>query len=72
MLLSLTMNWQLLLMALGLALILEGLPYFLHPAGALRTLRQLESLGAGFIRALGFASLLLGVLILLLGRSLAA
>ena len=62
------MNWQLLLMALGLALIIEGLPYFLRPEGALRTLRQLERLEPLFVRLLGLAALLAGVVLLLLGR----
>jgi uncharacterized protein YjeT (DUF2065 family) len=63
------MDWQLLLMALGLALIIEGLPYFLHPRGALRTLRRLEELDSVVVRALGFSALVIGVIILLLGRS---
>ena len=62
------MNWQLLLMALGLALIIEGLPYFLHPEGALRTLRQLERMEPLLVRLLGLAALLAGVLMLLAGR----
>ena len=62
------MNWQLLLMALGLALIVEGLPYFLHPEGALRMLRRLEEMGPAAVRVVGLSALLLGVLILLLAR----
>ena len=62
------MNWQLLLMALGLALIIEGLPYFLHPERALRTLRQLERMEPRFIRLLGLAALIVGVALLLFGR----
>jgi uncharacterized protein YjeT (DUF2065 family) len=60
------MNWQLLLMALGLALILEGLPYFLHPEGSLRTLRRLEALGPAAVRLLGLSALAVGVIVLLL------
>jgi len=62
------MNWQLLLMALGLALIIEGLPYFLHPEGSLRMLRRLEDLGPAAVRFLGLSALILGVLVLLLAR----
>ncbi len=62
------MNWQLLLMAVGLALIFEGLPYFLHPEGALRALRRLEEMDSVVVRALGFAALLLGTVVLMLGR----
>ena len=63
------MNWQLLLLALGLALIMEGPPYFLFPEGTLRTLRQMESLGPEAVRLFGFAALVLGLLLLLIGRS---
>ncbi len=66
------MDWQLLLMALGLALIIEGLPYFLHPEGALRTLRRLEELDPFVVRALGFSALAIGVIILLVGRLVAS
>ena len=64
------MNWQLLLMALGLALIIEGLPYFLHPVGALRTLRKLEEMDPLLVRILGLAALVCGLVILMLGRYL--
>ena len=65
---SRSMDWQLLLMALGLALIIEGLPYFLHPEGALRTLRKLEQMDPVMVRLLGLAALISGMLVLLLGR----
>lgn len=61
------MNWQLILLALGLALIIEGLPYFLFPEGTLRTLRQLDGLGPAAARLLGLAALIGGLLLLLLG-----
>ena len=66
------MNWQLLLMAVGLALIIEGLPYFLHPEGALRALRRLEELDSVVVRSLGLAALVLGTAVLLLGRYVGA
>ena len=62
------MDWQLLLRGLGLALILEGLPYFLSPRGALKTLRQLEQAGPPTVRMLGLGAMVLGVVLLLLGR----
>jgi uncharacterized protein YjeT (DUF2065 family) len=64
------MNWQLLWMALGLALIIEGLPYFLHPAGSLRALRLLENLGPSAVRALGLSTVVGGIVALLVGRYL--
>jgi uncharacterized protein YjeT (DUF2065 family) len=62
------MDWQLLLMVLGLALILEGVPYFLSPSGALKTLRQLEQAGPWTVRMLGLGAMVVGVVLLLLGR----
>ena len=62
------MDWQLILLALGLALIIEGLPYFLFPVGTLRTLRQLESLGPEAVRFLGLAALIGGLVLLFVGR----
>lgn len=62
------MDWSLLLMALGLAFILEGLPYFLFPERALRMLRWLEEMGPDAARTMGFLGMLVGVLLLLLGR----
>jgi hypothetical protein len=66
------MNWQLLWMALGLALIIEGLPYFLHPEGSLRMLRRLETMGPAAVRFLGLSALIAGVVVLLLARNLVA
>ena len=57
-------------MALGLALIIEGLPYFLHPVGALRALRKLEEMDPLAVRILGLAALACGMVILMLGRYL--
>lgn len=63
------MNWQLLFMALGLALIVEGLPYFVHPEGSLHYMRQLERMGPSVLRALGLSALVIGVVVLLVARS---
>ncbi len=62
------MNWSLLLMALGLALILEGLPYFLVPERALRVVRWMHQLGPEALRTVGLLAMLSGVILLLLGR----
>ncbi|MFQ5742874.1 MAG: DUF2065 family protein [Acidobacteriota bacterium] len=63
------MDWRLLLMALGLVFIIEGLPYFLFPRGALRGLRLLEELEPATVRLLGLVAQILGVALLLLGRA---
>ncbi len=62
------MDWQLLLMALGLVFILEGVPYFLSPRRALMVLRQLEQVDPWIVRMLGLVAMVAGVLLLLLGR----
>ena len=53
---------------LGLALVIEGMPYFLFPERIPGLLRQLEAIGPGGLRALGMLAMLAGVALLLLGR----
>lgn len=62
------LDWKLLCLSLGLVLIFEGLPYFLFPDRAVRVARQLESLGTGTLRLIGFTALMLGVALLVVGR----
>lgn len=64
------MDWQLLWMALGLALILEGLPYFLFPDRAARILRQVDELGPTTLRVMGLLGMMTGVVLLIVGRTL--
>ena len=47
-------TWKLLLIALGAAMFLEGLPYFISPRGARRVLAQLLVLSEGNLRLIGF------------------
>lgn len=63
-------DWSLLCMALGLALVIEGAPYFLFPERLGALLKQLERVGPRALRTLGFMIMLTGVALLLLGRSL--
>ncbi|MCP3982262.1 MAG: DUF2065 family protein [bacterium] len=46
-------KWSLFLAALGLAMALEGLPYFVSPPAVRAYLRQLETLSDGTLRLLG-------------------
>ena len=62
------MDLPLLWMALGLVLIIEGLPYFLMPERALTLFRQLEKLGPATLRVLGLAAMLAGTALLIFGR----
>lgn len=64
------MDWSLLWMAVGLALVFEGLPWFLAPERSLRTMRALEQLPPAALRWLGLAALVAGVVLLLIGRAL--
>jgi len=57
------MDWKLLWMALGLALILEGLPYFLFPD------RGVDELGPTALRLMGLLGLIAGVTLLVFGRT---
>jgi len=63
------MDWKLLWMALGLALILEGLPYFLFPDRAARVLRWVDELGPTALRLMGLLGLIAGVTLLVFGRT---
>jgi uncharacterized protein YjeT (DUF2065 family) len=53
--------WQLLLPALGLAMFLEGLPYFVSPSAVRRFMRSLDSMSDGALRSLGLGLMLLGL-----------
>lgn len=64
------LNWSLLMMALGLAFVIEGAPYFLFPDRLGVLLRQLERVGPRALRLLGFMIMMTGLALLLLGRSL--
>jgi hypothetical protein len=46
--------WSLFLAALGLAIFLEGLPYFVSPPAVRRYLEQLARLSDRTLRVLGF------------------
>lgn len=62
-------DWRLFLTALGLAFVLEGLPYFLLAERLPDYLRRLAQGGPGLLRALGLAAMLAGLTLVFLGRS---
>ncbi len=62
------MDLKLVLTALGLALVLEGLPYFLLPGTAGRAAAELARLPRTVLRLVGLASMLLGLLAVWLAR----
>lgn len=55
---------NLLMMALALVLVLEGLMPFLNPGGWRRIFEQVTRLSDGQIRFLGLSSMLVGLLLL--------
>jgi uncharacterized protein YjeT (DUF2065 family) len=59
---------RLLAIVFGLVLIIEGLPYFLFPERIRTVLEQLEELGPGRLRVLGFLLMAGGVTLLVVGR----
>ena len=50
--------------ALGLALIIEGLPYFLFPAGIKQALASMQELPEHILRVFGLTIMLIGLAIL--------
>jgi uncharacterized protein YjeT (DUF2065 family) len=56
-------KWNLFFAALGLAMLLEGLPYLISPAGVRRYLEMLQQIGDGALRAMGLALIVLGLVV---------
>ena len=63
-------DFSLLIIALGLALILEGLPYFLFAERMPRILRILLEQPPAALRKIGVVALVLGLGLVYLGRQL--
>jgi len=64
------LDWSLFFMALGLAFLLEGLPYFILAERMPAILLTLATRQPRALRILGLTSMILGVLLVALGRSL--
>lgn len=63
------LDWSLFFMALGLAFLMEGLPYFLLAERMPSVLLTLATRPPRSLRILGLTSMILGVLLVALGRS---
>lgn len=63
------LDWSLFFIALGLAFLMEGLPYFLLAERMPSVLITLASRPPRALRVLGLTSMILGVLLVALGRS---
>jgi hypothetical protein len=55
--------WKLLLSAFGLAVFLEGLPYFVSPPATRRVLDELSRLSDGALRVIGLTLMAGGLLL---------
>jgi len=53
----------LLFAALGLAIFLEGLPYFVSPPATRRTMEQMVRLSDGTLRAIGLGLMVVGLVV---------
>jgi len=51
------------LSAFGLAVFLEGLPYFISPSAVRRFLGQVSRMSDGALRTMGFALMVVGLLV---------
>ncbi len=67
---SMNIDWSLLIIAVGLALIFEGIPYFLFAERIPLILIQLIEQPPKFLRFIGLTAMILGLLLISLGRSL--
>jgi uncharacterized protein YjeT (DUF2065 family) len=60
-------TWKLLLFAIGAAMFLEGLPYFISPRGARRVLAQLLTQSDASLRVLGLILMVAGLFVAWVG-----
>jgi hypothetical protein len=61
-------KWSLFLTALGLALVLEGLPYFIWAERMPKYLRELAAQKPTLLRLFGLGAIGLGLLLVFVGR----
>ncbi len=64
------MNWQLFVVAAGLAFVLEGIAYFLFAERMAPLLRMLSEQPPRFLRGIGLAAIVAGLVFVFLGRGL--
>ncbi len=65
-----TFDWQTFVTALGLALMIEGLPYFLFAEKLPKLLRQLSEQPPVFLRKMGITAILFGLGLVFLIRGI--
>lgn len=59
---------EIFLSALGLVLILEGIPYFISPPRMKEFMRQIQEMDDGALRKMGLLAMIIGLLIIYLVR----
>ncbi len=64
---SLSMDYKLIIIALGLLFIIEGIPYFAFPEKVKKFMAEVINLSDTTIRGIGLLALLLGLLLVFLG-----
>ena len=65
-----TFQWNIFIAALGLALILEGLPYFLGPEAVKKLVSKVLELPPAYLRFFGLAAIIAGLALVALSRAL--
>jgi len=63
-------DWSLLIIAVGLALVFEGIPYFLFAERMPRFLVTMAEQSPRMLRFVGLIAMILGLLVISFGRSL--
>ncbi|WP_027180259.1 DUF2065 domain-containing protein [Maridesulfovibrio bastinii] len=66
-----SINWSYLISALGLAFMIEGIPYFIFSERMPMILLNLVQKGPKQLRILGLIAMILGLLLISLGKSIA-
>lgn len=61
-------DWKLIVMAVGIALVIEGMPYFLFAEKMPKVLRTLSSMPPRSLRMVGVCSMSIGLLIVWIVR----
>jgi len=61
-------EWNIFLAAIGLALVIEGLPYFIAPDAVKRMAARMDEIPGGVLRVLGLISITIGLAIVAAAR----
>ena len=67
---TMNIDWSLLIAAVGLALVFEGIPYFLFAERMPLLLLRMATQPPKFLRFIGLSAIILGLLVISFGRSL--